>query len=249
VAARRARVEAEGSVRTLRILHKWLGLLVGIQLLLWTVSGLVFAWLDHQDVAGERSVRVPPSVAIPGDSRVLEPAILLADYANLEIREVTLMPVQDIWVYRVRLPSRIELRRAADGARFEIAEPVIRDLARSFYSGEGSLKTVSLLAEPTLEVRNAGPVWRADFDDRVRSSLYFAAEDGRFVAARNDTWRLFDFFWMLHTMDYRGRDNFNHPLVILCGTGALWLGISGAFLLWQAFRPVRRLASESRSKT
>jgi hypothetical protein len=41
---------------------------------------------------------------------------------------------------------------------------------------------------------------------------------------------------MLHTMDYRGRDNFNNPLVILAGTCALWLALSGALLLSRSFR-------------
>jgi hypothetical protein len=85
-------------------------------------------------------------------------------------------------------------------------------------------------------------VWRADFEDSRHTSLYFSAADGRLVAARNGSWRIFDFFWMLHTMDYRGRDNFNNPLVILFATGGLWLAISGVLLLsrsfhWQSLKP------------
>jgi hypothetical protein len=98
-----------------------------------------------------------------------------------------------------------------------------------------------------LEARGAGAVWEAAFDDPGRTRLYFSAEDGRFVAARNDRWRLFDVFWMLHTMDYRGRDDFNHPLVILFTTGALWLGISGVLLLLQSFGVTHRLDSGPRS--
>lgn len=50
-------------MRFLRKLHKWLGLIVVLQLLLWTVSGTVFAWLDHHEVSAEHSVRKlePPS--------------------------------------------------------------------------------------------------------------------------------------------------------------------------------------------
>jgi hypothetical protein len=97
-----------------------------------------------------------------------------------------------------------------------------------------------------VEARRTDRVWSAAFADETGTTLYFAADDARFVVARNDTWRLFDFFWMLHTMDYRGRDNFNHPLVILMATGALWLSISGVLLLTRSFRardfePVRRL--------
>jgi hypothetical protein len=98
---------------------------------------------------------------------------------------------------------------------------------------------------PVLEARGAGAVWEAAFDDPERTRLYFSAEDGRFVAARGDRWRLFDFFWMLHTMDYRGRDDFNHPLVILVTTGAVWIGISGVLLLLQSFGLAGRPAAAS----
>lgn len=66
--------------------------------------------------------------------------------------------------------------------------------------------------------------------------FYFSADDGRLVQARNETWRLFDFFWMLHTMDFRTRDNFNNPLVITIGFAALWLSLSGFLLLFRSFR-------------
>jgi hypothetical protein len=222
-------------VRVLRIIHKWLGLIVGLQLLLWTVSGLVFAMLDHEDVAGEVSVRALPVAVLEPDVRLVEPAAWLGDYAGVEIVDISLIYQLDRWLYRVRLADRVELRQADDGSRFELGGAPIRRLATATYAGTGALRTVSLVATPTLEARGAGPVWQAAFDDAEQTSLYFSAEDGRLVAVRNDAWRRFDFFWMVHTMDYRGRDDFNNPLVILFSTGALWLGISGALLLIRAF--------------
>ena len=222
-------------MRVLRIIHKWLGLIVGLQLLLWTVSGLVFAMLDHEDAAGENSVRALPVAVLEPDVRLVEPAAWLGDYAGSELVDISLMHRLDRWIYRVRFADRVELRQAGDGTRFVIEEAIIRRLATATYAGTGTLRTVSFRATPVLEARGAGPVWQAAFDDADQTSLYFSAEDGRLVAARNDVWRFFDFFWMLHTMDYRGRDDFNNPLVILFSTGALWLGISGALLLIRAF--------------
>jgi uncharacterized iron-regulated membrane protein len=223
------------AVRVLRIMHKWLGLVVGLQLMLWTVSGLVFALLDHEDVAAEHVVRALPVVLLEPDVRLVEPEAWLGDYAGSELVDISLISWLDRWMYRVRLADRVELRQAEDGSRFEIGAAPIRRLATATYAGTGALRTVSLLATPTLEARGAGSVWQVAFDDADQTSLYFSAQDGRLVAARNDAWRCFDFFWMLHTMDYRGRDDFNNPLVILFSTCALWLGISGALLLIRAF--------------
>ena len=233
-------------MRTLRILHKWLALIVGLQLLLWTASGFVFAFLDHADVAAERSLRDPQRVALPRDLALREPGTLLGNGAG-QVVDATLMPIHDTWVYRLRFTDRVDLRRAADGAAFSITAPLARELAVANYAGRGRLRSVSFQERPGLEARGAGPVWEATFDDPERTHLYFSAQDGRLVAARNDSWRAFDFFWMLHTMDYRGRDDFNHPLAILFATGALWLGLSGALLLLQSFGLTRRLESRPRS--
>ncbi len=221
--------------RVSRTLHKWIALIVGVQLLLWIVSGLAFALLDHHDVTAEHSVRAPPVSFLAQTESLVEPAAWLGDYAGSELVDVTLMPLLDRWVYRVRLRDPIELRRADDRSRFAIGDAVIRRLATATYAGDDALQGVLLHATSTIEARDAGPVWQAAFDDAGRTSLYFSAEDGRLVAARNDAWRLFDFFWMLHTMDYRGRDDFDNLVVILFSSGAPWLGISGGLLLFRAF--------------
>ena len=91
-------------------------------------------------------------------------------------------------------------------------------------------------ARATLETRDAGPTWEAAFDDATGTRLYFSAEDGALVAVRTDAWRLKDVFWMLHTMDYRGRDDFNNPLVVLAGAWAAWVALTGLWLLVRVFR-------------
>lgn len=222
-------------MRTLRLLHKWFGLIVGVQLLLWTVSGLVFAWLDHGAVTAEHSVREPEHRGLPPTTRLLEPATLLAGLDDARLPVVELYAIGDTWVYRLQFADRVELRSAADGAPVAIDELQVRQLAGDRYAGAGALRAVARHTGPTLDMREAEPSWEASFDDPQGTSLYFSGTDGRFLAARNDTWRLYDFFWMLHTMDYRGRDDFNNPLVILVTTGALWLGISGVLLLLQSF--------------
>lgn len=220
----------------LRKLHKWLGLIVGLQLAAWMLSGLVFALLDHRDVTGEHSTRTPePAVLTPATS-VTDPSTWLGDYAADTIYEVRLAALLDRWVWRIELADRVELRRAEDGAPLQLADPLVRQLALAHYTGGGKLQTLAFHATPGMETRDAGSVWQAQFDDAQRTTLYFAADDGRLVETRNSTWRLFDFFWMLHTMDYEGRDDFNNPLVITVGTAALWLSVSGFLLLLRSFR-------------
>ena len=88
-----------------------------------------------------------------------------------------------------------------------------------------------------METRNSsGPYWRVNFSDRANTSLYISASTGEILQRRNGYWRVFDFFWMLHIMDYSGRNNFNNLLIITVALTAIWLGISGFILLFYSFR-------------
>ena len=103
--------------------------------------------------------------------------------------------------------------------------------------GDRTVRRVSRVAEPTLETRkHQGATWRVDFADADGMSIYVSEATGRVVERRSDTWRLFDIFWMLHTMDYTGRDDFNHPLIIALAFGTLWLAATGVYLVSKSFR-------------
>jgi len=48
------------NVRTLRKIHRYLGLFVGVQLLLWTAGGLFFSLNSIEKVRGEIEASEPP---------------------------------------------------------------------------------------------------------------------------------------------------------------------------------------------
>jgi uncharacterized iron-regulated membrane protein len=218
-----------------RKVHKWLGLVLGLQIVLWAISGLVFALLDHRKVAAEHSTRTIEAAALTSKATLADPARWI-DQISGPVYEVRLIPLADEWAWRIEAEGGVELRRAADGTPLRVDEAKVRQLATARYAGAGHLTAVAFHAAPTLESRAPGPVWEARFDDADRTSLYFAADDARLLAARNETWRFYDLFWMLHTMDYMGRDNFNNPLVITTTFAALWLACSGVLLLFRSFR-------------
>ena len=221
---------------TLQKLHKWVALFVGIQVLLWTLSGLVFTLLDPRSVSGELLASPPPMPTLTAEVTLTDPSAWMGTYADRSVHEVSLRPLDGGWVYRIAHEGGSELRHATDGAPVVIDAARARRFALDHYRGEGRLVAVRYHAESTLETRQAGATWRATFDDPPGTNLYFSADDGSMVAARTDAWRVYDFFWMLHTMDYAGRDDFNNPLVILVGSAALWIGLTGVLLLLRVFR-------------
>jgi hypothetical protein len=219
---------------TLRKLHRWVALFVGLQVVLWAAGGVAFAWLDAAAVSGEALASPPPRVPIAAGERLVGPASL--GLAGSSVDALAMVRVNGAWTWRVVQDGRVQLRRASDGAHVVIGEPEALQLALATYRGGGRLSAISFNAGPTLETRGEGPSWQAQFDDEAGTRLYFAAEDGRLVAVRTDTWSVRDFLWMLHTMDYAGRDDFNHPLIVVTALAALWVGATGVWLLVRVFR-------------
>ena len=220
----------------LRKLHKWLGLIIGLQLVLWAISGVMFAWLDHDQVNAVGRLRTAEPPALSASLVRIEPSTWLGDYPAQDLYDVRAVSLADRWAWRVELRDRVELRAIEDGTPIKVDEDWLRRLAQGRYAGGGRLVAATLQAQPDIASRSTGPVWQAQFDDPQRTALYFAADDGHFIAARTAAWRWYDFFWMLHTMDYRGRDNFNNPMIVAIGMAALWLSISGVLLLTRSFR-------------
>lgn len=219
----------------LRRLHKWIGLLLGAQLLLWTISGTAMALLDMETVAGGPQPEAS-GPAVPASSAWEQ---IRATLGSRPVSSVAVRPLLDRYVVEIAGPGEMLLFDAVDGRRIPVDAALARSIASAAYPGGGSVSKVSQLREITLEVReHALPIWRVDFDDAQNSSFYVSGASGRLLERRNDSWRLWDFAWMLHNMDYADRTSFNHPLIIAVGFGIVWLALTGLLLLFRtAWRP------------
>lgn len=224
------------SILLLRKLHRWVALLVALQVVLWCISGATFAWLDHDDVSGAVLVRPATRQEIPTTSVRTDPRPWLSTMA---VHEVRLQSLNGMWVYRAQGPEGVRLFDAARGTPVRVDEHVVRAAAAARYAGRGRISAVGRHAAGALEARKHGAAWSVHFDDEAGTTLWFSADDARLLETRTDTWRLYDLFWMLHTMDYRGRDDFNHPLVVLFASAALGVALTGALLIVRVFRPRR----------
>lgn len=213
--------------------HRWLGLLVGVQVVLWITGGVVMSALHITRIRGEdRTARAPEQVLDTG-TEVLDP---LAAARAAGVDSVTAAAL-DTWldrpVYRLEAAGGQALVDAATGARLSpVDAATAREIATRDYTGPGAIRAVTSQAEPRIEIRGATlPLWRVDFDDRRHTTLYVSPETGRVVARRNDLWRVYDVFWMLHIMDYRTRDDFNNPLLVGAALVAWLMASSGIWLI------------------
>ncbi len=121
-------------------------------------------------------------------------------------------------------------------------EAAVRCFAQSLYRGPGRLLAVQRIAESPRRlgiVRETGAradLWVVRFDDALATRMYVDARTGRLVAARNEAWVLYDFFWRLHVMDYGAGEDFNNPLLRAAVLAAIALVMTGALLLILSLR-------------
>jgi len=135
--------------------------------------------------------------------------------------------------------SRLLARLNLDGERAGLVTPeqaeriALRDFVPEDGSGEASVKSTTLIeAEAPSEYREKPlPAYRVELEHVKQPHIYINAQTGQITARRNRSWRAFDFFWMLHTMDYKGRDNFNHWLLTGASLLAIFTALSG-IALW-----------------
>lgn len=228
-----------------RLAHKWLALAVGIQLLLWAVSGLYMVVVDLDFIHGDSLVRnLKPAIDVSG--RFVPFDSLRRDRPDIRAIRLRALPDDGAAVYEIVTAAGIELVDARTGHTISpLPEARAVDLARAYYAGSGDVVRATLI---TSEADRPGelqsrwlPSWRVDFDDRLQTSLYVHAESGALATRRHRFWRWFDFLWSLHIMDYRERVDVNNRLLLFASTlGAIAL-LSGLWLTWFSFGFFRRL--------
>lgn len=219
--------------------HKWLALIVGVQVLFWVGSGLFFA--------------IFPIAQVRSEHRMAEqaPALLSA-------------PLRDVSELLPEAPTRVTYERDALGEPVAVAEfaerrPILIDLqdwrvasplnagaaeqiAQAYTVGAPRVRERRLVTEETPEYRGPLPAWRIAFEDGEGLAVYVAADTARVTARRSDLWRVYDALWALHIMDWRDHENFNSGLLILTSFTALIVALAGFVLFPYRMGWVRRRA-------
>ena len=238
-------------VRTYRKIHRWFGLVVGIQLLLWTVGGLFFSLNPIAKVRGETEAPEAPPLefSTPPASPAAALSELRLDHPRAEIRTVLLRHHLGGTIYEITYLENEEPHWAlADISTGELRAAVDQDeaeaIARHAYTPDSTIEDVTLVTEAPSgsEYRERPlPAYRVTFDDPLGTRLYVSVERGMVTARRNDRWRVFDFLWMLHIMDYQNRDDFNTLLLQAVSALGLVTVLSGFTLAAVTSPRARRL--------
>jgi len=221
-----------GVLRWATRLHKWLALVVGVQILFWVLGGLVMTAVPIERVRGEhRLAEVEPQ---PLPLAALTPVQTAAAAAGVTPVKATLKstPRGAVWVLEDAAEKTAEVDAVSGRPLQPLAEAEARTLAARAYAGPGKVVRAVWFDQAPEETNKKGPLWRVDFDDGDRTRFYLSPATGEVVSRRSDVWRFYDFFWRLHILDFKAGENFNHPTLVLLTLVSLVVVVTGFVLLW-----------------
>lgn len=222
--------------------HKWLGLFIGLQVVIWSLSGVYMTVVHIDTIHGDHLIREAASQSI--DAGALQDPLALA--AQEKATGIRLAWIDERPIYVTEGPSGERAFAATSSAPLDLPkEQAIRALASSYYTGSGPIASAKLITEVPFEIRGrTPPLWRVEFDHWNRPTFYFSSVTGELLSRRHELWRVFDFVWMLHIMDYDERENVNNQLLRAFTWGAVLMALSGIWLLFYAF-PKRKKKGRS----
>jgi hypothetical protein len=229
--------------RKIRKVHRFLGVALGIQFLFWTIGGLYFSWSDMDEIHGDhQKAHVHPlgvDLDLANPQAIIE-KIKAKDSINfvfdLKLIQIFGEPFYQITYSKLHdRDKEIQLANAQTGElRNALTENEAVDIAKNSFSKEAELRKVEYLTTTNGHHEDREqplPAYAVTFGHSSGTTVYVAAELGTVQKFRNNKWRVFDFLWMMHTMDYQSRDNISNWLLRAFSVFGL-LSILSGFILF-----------------
>lgn len=220
--------------------HRYLGLFLGIQFLAWTVGGLYFSWTNIDQIRGE-NLRADKK-ALPIQMQNASLGILLDSLQKNEpqiaFKNIQVVEILDKAFYQIHSekPQKkvllFEMKSLLP--KLPLNEQEAKEVAQK------SLKNPSEIVKTEYLTTTNGhheyrekplPAYAITFEAPNNTTVYVSTELGTVQSYRNNAWRIFDFLWMLHVMDFESRDNINNWLLRIFSLIGLITIFSG-FLLF-----------------
>ncbi len=244
----------------IRKTHRFLGVFLGVQFLLWTLGGLYFSWSNLDEVHGDFEKKSPPllssNISLVSPSAVLDSIKKVHNFDS--VVTIQLIEILGKPFYQVRCVAKKHkaenhkhemqsINHLADAETGRLRSPLSKEeaiaVAKLRFNGTPKVKSVEYVTNTNghHEYRESPlPAYAVTFDNSANTTVYVTSELGTVQKFRNNKWRMFDFLWMMHTMDYNGRDDFGNILLRIFSLVGLITVISGFALYFVSSKNFRK---------
>ncbi|MBZ9632144.1 PepSY domain-containing protein [Salegentibacter sp. LM13S] len=220
------------TARKLRQAHRYLGLFIGIQFIMWTISGMYFSWTDLDEIHGDHFKK--EVVENPSFSNLQGPGAILSD---IPVSSLELKDIGGEAFYLINGQSLVNPKTGEK--RQEISREEALKIAKKHMREDLQVAGIKLINETGDHHEYRGgalPAYVISYKEPADLKAYISVQDAAFRSVRHRDWRWFDFRWMTHTMDYEGRDDFNNLVLRIFSLMGLITVLSG-FVLWYISSP------------
>tara|TARA_B100000768_G_scaffold177564_1_gene191943 strand:+ start:3607 stop:4266 length:660 start_codon:yes stop_codon:yes gene_type:complete len=206
--------------------HKYLSFFISLQLLLWTVSGIYFAFNKIELVRGEQY-------------RVAMPIDINFDAINFNVSNSTSITLKK------RLDETIVIAKMSEGLKYlntkgESISKITKEEAMDMVMLKTSLNPIDVeeISVPKRGSEYRGrdlPIYKVQTknDQGDPINVYLNIYSGDIASIRSDSWRTWDLMWGLHIMDWTERDNISNFFLKIFSILALISSISGLMLFFK----------------
>ena len=210
-----------------RIFHKYLSLAISIQLLLWTISGIFFAFNKIELIRGEQYILEQKNTKLDLNEVTV----------SLAAKNLNLIQRLDEWVLKVEENSEVYYLdfsgNKLKSLNSEEAKQVVREKTNLFPVEALRIEKPSTGSE--FRGRNL-PLFKVSTKSDENVNVYVDARSGEITAIRSDSWRTWDFLWGTHIMDYSERENIDNLLLKIFSLLALVSAMSGIILFFSGLK-------------
>ena len=223
-----------GHQRVMRLFakwHIWLGWLVGVPILMWTVTGLVMVLTPIEEVRGNHLRIENTERPLPPDTNI---AVSLPSDSTEPVRSVTTQVERGETITRITYMDGTTERYRPDGKKMSpLSEVEARLIVREgIKGGDQVVSTARFDADNVpFDFRRPLDVWQVTLADET--NVYVGIESGCIEAVRTEWWRTFDLMFGLHIMDLETREDTSHPILIIFAILSILGALLGCILMFR----------------
>jgi uncharacterized iron-regulated membrane protein len=235
-----------------RKIHKWLMLFIGIQFVIWSMTGAYMVFFDIDYIHGDSLVVNHQDKIDPHDIQY-SLSTLFSQYPNAENIRLATFLQQTVYRFVVN-NENVPVQFLMDARSGELLSPIPESKAIAaayYYSTLGKVKSVVLITDnPPFELSpRALPAWRINFDNFGAPSIYISQSTGELVGKRHTFWRLFDWMFRFHIMDYGDAEDVGNWLLFVVAFFAILGCLLGLVMTWfLVVKPFKNKAVSNKNK-
>ena len=206
--------------------HKYLSFFISLQLFLWTISGIYFAFNKIELVRGEQ-YRLTESFPVNFNE---------VNFSRSDVYQIKAIKRLDEIIFVLNASKGTEYLNALGTPVSKLSKSEVFEIV----SSSSTLEPIDLeeISESSKGSEFRGrdlPLYKVtslnDKDKKI--NLYLNVFSGEITAVRSLQWRIWDLMWGFHIMDWQTRDKINNIFLKIFSILALVSSISGILLFFK----------------